>query len=108
MSQLTLTDNDNGKTVDVQVGDTITVCIAENPTTGYCWDNEQLDNPLLELQSSDYKSTSEGLMGGGGERSFTFRVVQAGKTEIKLKLWRVWLGDKSIAKRYSVTLQING
>lgn len=106
MPQLVLTDSDNGKTVSVQVGNLVTVRISENPTTGYRWAIDQQDNHLLELQTSDYKATTEGLMGGGGERSFTFRAAQQGNTEIRLKLWREWVGNNSIVNRYAATLQI--
>lgn len=106
MSQLVLTDSDNGKTMSVQVGNLVIVRIAENPSTGYRWEIEKQDTQLLELQNSDYKATTEGLAGGGGERSFTFRAAQTGNTEIRLKLWRQWVGDSSVIKRYSATVQI--
>lgn len=103
-----LTEADNGSTVDVGVGDQIIVTLPENPTTGYLWAVDQVDQAMLTLQASDYVSSdSPGATGSGGQRTFTFVAEQAGATDLQLKNWRDWEGDSSIVERFSLTVRIN-
>ena len=100
-----LTEADAGKTIDVRAGETIVLDLSENATTGYRW---ALDGPatkLVEVRAGEYKRSSDAI-GGGGEVSWTLRAVAPGTAQVKLKLWRQWEGDKSIQKRFGVTLRI--
>ncbi|WP_429469391.1 protease inhibitor I42 family protein [Paraburkholderia sp. WSM4175] len=101
----TITEADNGTTVEMHAGDTVILYLPENATTGYRWTIEELDAGLIELQESDYASGSSAV-GSGGEARWTFRAKALGTTPLKLKLWRHWEGDGSILKRFVVTLKM--
>jgi inhibitor of cysteine peptidase len=106
MQELILTSADNGKSVSASLEDIIIIKIPENPTTGFRWEFEELDNKFLEMQTMDFLRESTTLIGTGGEKSFTLKIKQLGSTSIRLKLWRDWEGDSSVVQRYEVNIQV--
>lgn len=92
-ADLALTDTDNGKSFTVKVGDTITVVIPGNPTTGYEWaaDLSDASAALLTLSGDpvyEQDPGSEDLVGAGGQYTFTFTAKAEGQAELELKYWR--------------------
>ena len=106
MSALKLVIEDNGKLIKLRQGDVIIISIHETPTTGYRWTVDNVDEKILELQSEGFHIAPEAGLGGSGTRSFSFRAIKAGSVNLKLKLWREWLGDASITERYSLTIKV--
>lgn len=104
MADITLGKSQNGQTVRVTVGDTITVRLEENPTTGYRWFVEPGSEAVLQSSGSKFVQAPGGGIGAGGERVLRFTVTAPGRTELKLKLWREWEGDASITERLTVTV----
>jgi inhibitor of cysteine peptidase len=102
---LLLTDRDAGRTVDVHIGETITVSLPENATTGYRWAIEDLDPALVEAREGKPTYTSQAV-GSGGMAAWMFTARAPGTTQVVLKLWRPWEGDKSIAQRFSFHMRI--
>ena len=108
MAPVTLTQADNGKSVEVRPGSIITIRLSENPTTGYRWAVDKIDSDVVVLKSSDYSPAPNTGVGGGGERTLTFEATKAGVAAVHLKLWRDWEGDNSITQRFDVTIQVRG
>ncbi len=106
VSQLTITQTDQGKIFTVRSGDIIIINLAENPTTGYEWAIDKIDSNAIELQSSEFFLPENAGIGGGGERIFTFRTKAKGIARLQLKEWRPWESDRSIVQRFDVTFQI--
>jgi inhibitor of cysteine peptidase len=106
VSQLTITQADQGKTFTVHSGSVIALNLAENPSTGYRWEIEKIDPNVIELENSTFSLPAGAGVGGGGERIFTFRTKATGVARLQLKEWRPWEGDRSIVQRFDVTLQI--
>lgn len=104
VSTRSFTSGDSGTTIQANLGDTMTIQLPENPTTGFRWAIQDADDSILDLQSSDYKTAQPGV-GGGGQRTFTFGVKAAGTTDLQLKEWREWEGDRSITQRFNITIQ---
>jgi len=102
----TLTEADNGKDIDVHVGDTIVLRLPENPTTGFRWAFDDLDTGAVSAKEGDHTHSSEAV-GSGGEMTWHLTPTAAGSTPIKLKLWRHWEGDTSTRKRFAVTLKVS-
>ncbi|WP_180982443.1 protease inhibitor I42 family protein [Methylocella silvestris] len=100
---------DNGGTIRLHAGETITLRLPENPSTGYGWSLEPYDAELLDVRQGPYRARA-GALGAGGEASWTIRARAAGsstkKTTLGLKLWLQWEGDPSIVKRFGVTLPV--
>jgi inhibitor of cysteine peptidase len=100
-----LTGSDNGKTIQAHVGDEIDIALDSSPTTGYRWAIEKSNNALLTLKQSNF-SASNSSIGSSGTQTFTFVAKSAGTVNLQLKNWRSFEGDKSITRRFAVTIQI--
>ena len=108
---LALTDVDNGKSFTVKVGDTITVVIPGNPTTGYEWATDLSEDSaaLLALTGDPvYQQDpgSEDLVGAGGEYTFTFTAKAAGQAELGLKYWRSFEAEVDPIDTFAVNVTI--
>ena len=101
-----LTSADGGSRLELRVGDVLVVRLPENPSTGFVWSREGSGGDALRLVRSEYLPTAEGAVGGGGQRSFSFRAIATGTVEMRLKLWREWEGDKSIVDRFVATVRV--
>lgn len=98
-----LTEADNGRTVDLRVGDSIRLSLSENATTGYRWAIERLDRDVVEEIGSQ-PHPSRGAIGASSNVTFDFMTKKAGSGEVALKYWRHFEGDGSIVKRFRLRL----
>jgi inhibitor of cysteine peptidase len=103
---ITLTKDDNGKTIQSHVGDTVVVQLDENATTGYKWSAVKTpDASILALQNSTYTPAGN-VPGQGGQRQITFLAKSSGTVQLQFKYWRSFVGDSSIIGRYSVIVEV--
>lgn len=85
-----LTDADNGKTVELNPGQKLTVILEGNPTTGYTWQVEPGESgPLKQVGEPQFEPSSSAL-GAGGKMSLQFEAASAGETLLKLVYRRPW------------------
>jgi inhibitor of cysteine peptidase len=107
-SSITLTQANNGQTVTVHRGGTVLLTLEENPTTGYTWAIDQLNQTILGLTSSTYavSSSSPGLVGEGGTHTFTFTAKQAGTSPLDLDQCHAWECASSIIGRFAATIHV--
>jgi inhibitor of cysteine peptidase len=105
VADVTVTQEQEGRVLAVRVGDSISVRLPENPTTGYAWTLDSIDATLLEAGSPTYHGEGAGL-GSGGVKTWLLRACAPGRTRIGLKRWRHWEGDTSVVERFAVTLDI--
>jgi predicted secreted protein len=103
---LRLVKADNGKSIEVLPGETVVVSLQEDAMGGYCWEIDNLDETKLAFIGTKLETLPGAAIGGGRVRSLSFKVTEPGSARIQLKLKRSWESDKSIADRYSVTVQI--
>jgi inhibitor of cysteine peptidase len=108
MSNFTLTEDDQGKTITIHPSDQVVISLTENPTTGFRWIYDPIDSELLALNSnaSGYTPSPGGAIGSGGKHTWTFDAKRPGTVHLQFKLWRSWEGDASIRRRFDVTVQI--
>jgi inhibitor of cysteine peptidase len=106
MPETILTQAENHQSIQVSLNDAIVICLPENPTTGYRWTVDQIDQDKLTLQSTHFSLSAAGV-GVGGEKTLTFKANQSGIVHLQLKLWREWEGDASIIDRYQISVQID-
>lgn len=100
-------ETDDGKTVNVAEGQSFTIQLASNPTTGYRWHVASVDKTLGQPKDS-YKSTSPaGSVGGGGVQTFVWSgkspLDLSGDHKISLEYAR---GSGTPARKFSVTVHI--
>ena len=103
----TLTELDAGRTIEAKVGDTIELVLPENASTGYRWAFEGLDEQVVRAGEGELVG-KPAKVGSGGDVRWRLTALAAAKTEVRLKLWRRWEGDRSIQKRFAVRLTITG
>ena len=97
-----LTQSDRGRTVEVAAGQTVTVRLPENPSTGYRWAVESAGG----LQQTGDRSEAGGAMGGAGVREIEFRAAEPGSHELRMKNRRTWEGDAGGGDRFDVTIVV--
>jgi inhibitor of cysteine peptidase len=98
--------DDNGGTVEMKKGETLILSINGNPTTGYTWEVESVDQNVLQSAGKpDYKSDSM-LVGSGGTYKFKFTAASAGVTPLKLKYWRTFEPDNPPVETFEVKIVV--
>lgn len=104
-----LNDGDNGKTVQVGVGGTVTLTLESNPTTGFSWNKvEDVDKSILKLEKNDYKQKASpaGMVGVGGRDTIVYRALKAGTAKIDLIYMQPWEPDSTFNTKYTVTVEV--
>ncbi len=108
-SEIKLTANDNGKTIEAAANQSLTITLDSNATTGYKWNLvTEPDAKVVKLVSSDYvvpTSDSQPIVGAGGAEVWKFQIIGAGKTTITLAYFRPF-DPKQVAKEYTVTIMV--
>jgi inhibitor of cysteine peptidase len=85
-----LNASDNNTTINVTTGEFLVVSLEGNPTTGYTWEVEELNEQVLQ-QVGDIVSVPESdLMGAPSMQIATFEVVGAGDATINMVYHRPW------------------
>jgi inhibitor of cysteine peptidase len=100
---VTLTELDDGRTIEARVGDTVELVLPENATTGYRWAFDGLDEQAVRASEGELVG-KPAKVGSGGDVRWRLTALAPATTEVKLKLWRRWEGDRSIQKRFAVRL----
>jgi predicted secreted protein len=104
-STMTVTDQDDGKTIDLAKGRTLIVELSSNASTGYSWAVKG-DPAPLKLVSSDYKQPEQsGKVGAPGAQQFRLKGTAPGTSTLKLVYRRPW--EKSVAPARTFTLHVN-
>jgi len=83
------TADDDGTSIVLEPGESFSVVLPGNATTGYSWQVEGIDAAILSAAEPVYVSDSE-LVGAGGVYTFTFTAAAAGETELRLVYLRPW------------------
>jgi inhibitor of cysteine peptidase len=105
MANIDLTKANAGTIVPAFAGDTITLRLEENPTTGYLWTVKELNSSVLELLSEEYFMAAGTGIGGGGERKLIFRAKEAGTSPLRLNCERRWEPDNPLTT-LSITIEV--
>jgi len=105
-SDRTLTQADNGTTIETLPGGRILVRLPENPTTGYRWTLDMGDERVISPISSEYAPRGDAAVGASGNAVLVFEARAPGEGTIRLKRWRDWEGEASVRDRYEVKVRV--
>lgn len=89
-------------------GQTTTISLPSNPTTGYTWQlcSKNTRNTIVGVEELSYKADDKGLIGSGGVQSWKITGKKRGSAHIKFEYRRPW--EKGVApakiKRYIFTV----
>lgn len=101
-----MTDNDQGRTVELRIGESLEVELRANPTTGYAWDIASLDEEILkQVGETEFKQEREGR-GVGGKIMMRFKARAAGETPLKLIYHRRFENERPPIKTFEVTITV--
>jgi inhibitor of cysteine peptidase len=83
---------ENDKNISAGVGETFTIQLDENPTTGYGWVAAISDESVVKQVSTDYQPTptDTAIVGSGGQRAITFKGLKADTATLTLTYERSW------------------
>ena len=101
---LRLDENHNGGSVDLVVGETFELSLAENPTTGYRWQVDPAPPPVLGVFSEKFES-SGGALGAGGRRHWTFHAQGPGDGTLNLVYRRSW--ETTAGRRFTARILVH-
>ncbi|PKO01707.1 MAG: hypothetical protein CVU43_11625 [Chloroflexi bacterium HGW-Chloroflexi-5] len=106
-----LSADDNNSTISMKSGETLYVSIDGNPTTGYIWEVDSVDQNILQLVGeAEYVSDSNlnpKKTGVGGTYKFKFTAVSAGTTTLVLKYWRTFEPENPPIETFTVEVDVN-
>ncbi|MDD1664615.1 MAG: protease inhibitor I42 family protein [Methanomicrobiales archaeon] len=90
------TEADSGKAVQEPLGETFSIRLQENPTTGYTW-NMTVSNGL-RISRDEYipSSTTGEVVGGGGIHSFTLGAMSKGDQTVAAEYRRPWVASGTV------------
>ena len=96
----------DGRDLTMNVGDTVELSLAENPTTGFRWDFASEAKPVYRRLRRDAFDAETGSLGKGGTHHWEFQAVRAGTGTVKLEYRRPWEKDTPAADKFSLTLRV--
>lgn len=96
------------RAVTLAVGDTLTVTLASNPTTGFCWTEQtQIANPAVVQQVSHHNAPAVSSMpGAAGSEVWNFAALAAGTTTITTDYNRPWPGGTKKAWTFTANITV--
>ena len=103
--------SDNGSTIKLSTGDTITIELDANPSTGYLWIFGSPFDPNLLIMTSESYTKPEGpkeRVGAPVKRLMTFKAIAPGNTGLKLDYRRPWERSEKPVKSFEILIKITG
>ena len=102
-----VTEEDNGKTVDLDIGDRLEITLDSNPPTGYQWEPiGDTSSHLRQLGEPSYEPEGGGV-GSGGETIFTFEAIGGGQTRLELVYLRPFDKETPPIKTFELIIVVN-
>lgn len=99
---ITINNTDNGKKILTKKGDVIKLQLPENPTTGYLWKINSHDDKHLNLTDKENVISTKDV-GAGGLKTFYFKVINEGISELNIALGNPWENDT--IETFTVTIE---
>jgi inhibitor of cysteine peptidase len=97
------------KDVQVGIGDSLTVTLCSNPTTGFQWsESAQISDPsILQQTHHEYVAPEgEGVVGAPGTEVWTFEALKKGTCSVSMEYSRPWEGGEEGAWTFTLTVVV--
>ncbi len=109
-SKIVLTEKDSGKIIDAEVGDTITLRLKANPSTGYLWNRKMPDMGVLREKENRYETLDkkQGTVGTNVFKIYSFDVVGPGEAGIKMEYRRPWEHNTAPQASFDIMIRATG
>lgn len=107
IAPVTITDQDNGKDIDMSAGGSLVVKLRSSPSTGYSWIVAGEPSPLRLAKSTYQKSSkSTHMVGSAGTQVLQFSAATAGMATLNLVYRRTWEYNEPPARKFSVRVNV--
>ena len=106
-SDATHSYTDASQVIKVKVGESFSIVLKANPTTGYDWQYTGTSDLIEMLGDKSYQAdnTTGMIVGGGGKDTFTFKTVGKGTATLDFLYKRVW--ETTSAEQKSFTVEVS-
>ena len=100
------------KSLELNNGDTLTLILGSNPTTGFSWQEQAQISDKAVLEQTDYKylepASKDGqpLMGASGKDVRTFKALKAGTSVVSLSYSQPWEGGQKAEWTFQLTVVV--
>jgi inhibitor of cysteine peptidase len=99
--------SESGKQIELAPGDSLTVTLDSNPSTGFAWSISGITNEaVIDDVSNEFNGADTGMMGAGGQEVWTFEAVDKGTSTIEMQYSRSWETGVEPAGTFNVTVVV--
>lgn len=96
-----------GRQATLGVGETLTLSLCSNPSTGFKWDAAAIaDRTVLEQMGQTYVEPSANTVGAAGKEVFAFRGLKKGQTTVAIKYSRPWEGGEKGVWSFALQVEV--
>jgi predicted secreted protein len=94
--------------ISVSKGQTVTVTLCSNGTTGFIWNEEaQIDNTgILKQTNHEVIAPEKSMPGAAGQEKWTFEAVGTGATTAHMEYSRPWEGGEKGEWTFTLTVNV--
>jgi len=100
------------KEISVAAGDSLTVTLCSNATTGFQWSEsaQVSDQAVLKQTAHELIAPEEGdgppLVGAAGQEVWTFKALQKGQSTVSMEYGRPWEGGEKGEWTFTLTVVV--
>lgn len=105
-SSIKIGEQDAGKTVTLKTGDTLSIELEGNITTGFNWVPAPQEPVLLDQSGEPEIVPESDQLGAPGKIVLQFKAVAEGQTVLHLDYKRPWETDEEPEKSFEVTVVV--
>jgi len=102
MTVIVINKTFSGKEIKSKKGEVIEVQLEENPTTGYIWKIQSINDKHLHLIEDKFEKADNGV-GSGGIKTFRLENISEGSSELQIVLSNSWENDP--VETFKVTIE---
>ena len=106
-SVVQLAEEDNDRTITLQVGDSLEIILGGNPTTGYLWEMGPWDGKVMAQVGEVAYEAESNRMGSGGHFTFCFKAAAKGKADLKWSYRRPFEKKAAPVKSFQVHVVVS-
>ncbi|QLF92230.1 protease inhibitor I42 family protein [Pseudomonas sp. ABC1] len=100
-------NDDKNCPLKLQNGQTLTLDLTSNPSTGYRWKIEEASSDILKsLGPEVFRSSRKDVVGADGISSWRFQAVQAGSGRLILSYQRPWENNSEPADLFDCRIEV--
>jgi inhibitor of cysteine peptidase len=105
--QIQVTEADQGKEYMLNTGDSLIIVLESNPSTGYAWEVELVDSPVLQLSGEAVFKADTEKLGSPGKATLIFNAVNSGSQALTLIYHRSNEKDVQPSKTFTINVTVS-